>query len=100
MKKKQKTTFKEQTKNPGPFGVGSTPEEIEDLNIFDFVTSSPAYSAATKQLNEEEKKHVLKETQQHAERYQEILEKISEQLSTPEGRKMFQELARKKAGRE
>ena len=97
MKKKKKTTFKEQTKNPGPFGVGATPEDIKNLNIFDFVTSSPAFREATKELEKAEKEHVLKETHQHAARYQEILEKIQEQLSTPEGRKKFQELAQKKA---
>ena len=90
-KDKNKIKFEE-----GPFGVGATVEEIENLNVYKTLLSSQQFDTIIKDLDDEQTEHVLKEAQVHADAYQKVLDKFTEILSTPEGKKKFQEMALKK----
>jgi hypothetical protein len=94
-KSKKKTTFKEGT---GPFGVGETLEDVEKLDVFEALVSTENFDEITKDLDPEQQKHVMKEAHAHAEAYQKILDKFTDILSTPEGRKKFKQMALKKSG--
>ncbi len=82
----------------GPFGVGETVEEINKLNIFEFLQETAAFKEVTKDLQDVEKSEVLKEAKIQSEKYQKVLDHFKTILSTPEGKKRFKELAKKKMG--
>ena len=93
-KSKSNTSFKERA---GPFGVGKTVEDIKKLNIYEELIDDTTFAELTKNLDEKGREHVLKEAKIHAASYQKILDMVAETLSTPEGKKKFKEMARKKA---
>ena len=93
-KSKSKTSFKEQT---GPFGVGETIEEIKKMSVYEELIQGMGFAELTKDLNDKEKEHVLKEAKLHADSYQEVLDRVVKTLSTPEGKKKFREMALRKA---
>jgi hypothetical protein len=92
--KKNKTEFKES----GEFGVGETEEDIRNLDVFDTLVSMDEFKDLTKDLDETQTKHVMKEAAAYSDQYQKILDQFTKTLSTPEGKKMFERMLRKKAG--
>ena len=92
--KNNKTEFKES----GEFGVGETEEDIKNLDVFDTLVSMSEFKDLTKDLDEEQTKHVMKEANAYAAQYQKVLEQFTKTLSTKEGKKMFEKMLRKKAG--
>lgn len=95
MTEKRKTKFREET---GPFGVGDSVEDIENLNIFETITTQEGFDDLLKDLDEDQKKHVMKETLEMSDKYQHVLTKITEILSSKEAQQKFKEMAMKKAG--
>ena len=90
---KNKTEFKELG---GPFGVGETIKDIEELDVFETFIGTGQFAAISEGLTEEEKKHALKEAKAYADQYQKVLDNFTELLGTPEGKKAFREMALKK----
>ena len=92
--KKSKVEFEES----GEFGVGETEEDIKNLDIYNTLVSMNEFKDLTKDLDEEQTKHVMKEANAYASQYQKVLDQFTKSLSTKEGKKMFEKMLRKKAG--
>lgn len=78
--------------------LGETIEELKTADAVDKMAQSDYFTKITKDLSEEEKQHVLKETRLHVEKYQNFLHQFAKFMDTPEGKKEFIEYARKKFG--
>ena len=94
-KKTRKVKFEERG---GPMGVGETLEEINNLNVFEFLQETHAFKELTNDLNKDQMSEVLKESQRQSESYQKVLDHFKELLSTDEGKKNFANMVKKKMG--
>ena len=95
MKKNKKVDFKES----GPYGVGNSVEDIKNLDVFEHLQTTEAFKHIMEDLTEEQRKHVLEESELFSGRWQKVLNHMSNVLSTPEGQKEFLKQFKKKAGR-
>lgn len=91
--KKKKVKFDEKD-----ISLGNTIEELKNADAVNTVAESDYFAEISKDLSEEEKKHVLKETRMHVEKYQNFLHAFAKLMDTPEGKKEFLDYARKKFG--
>jgi len=91
---------KNKRKAAGPYGVGETWEDIENLDVKEQIknTEQSPWHTLTKDLNEEQLKYVEKETDALAKRWEGVLEQMMSALDTPEKQKAFKEAILKKAG--
>ena len=96
--KKQKRSKVNCDEKGGPMGVGETLEEINDLNIFEFLQDTSAFKELTNDLNKDQMAEVLKESQKQADGYQKVLDHFKEILSTEEGKRNFASALKKKVG--
>lgn len=95
--KKKKINYKERI-GTGPFGVGETVEEVKESDVYDFTTSLDEFKEVTKDLTPEQLEHVKKETKAYAQKYQTILEKFTQVLTSPEGQAAFIKEMKKRSG--
>ena len=97
--KKQKRNNVKFDERGGPMGVGETLEDINKLDVFEFLQETSAFKELTNDLNKEQTAEVLKESQRQSESYQKVLDHFKNMLSTEDGRRSFVKMANKKMGK-
>jgi len=94
MGKKKNVDFDES----GPYGVGDDPEEIKNMDVFKTLQKTPAFQQIIEDLNEEQRDHVLKESELFAGRWQKVIGSMAKVLETPEGQREFLKQLKKRSG--
>lgn len=92
MKKKEKIKFNENVK------FDESIDDLKDFDVINKVIETGYFEEVTKDLSEEEKKQVLKESKTFLKKYENFVHQFAKVLETPEGKEKFVELARKKFG--
>ena len=93
MAKKTKVDFDE-----GPYGVGTDTEEIKNMDVFEKLQETPAFQQILSDLDEDQKNHVLKESELFAGRWQKVIGAMAKVLETPEGQREFIKQLKKRSG--